>query len=316
MGLLALCALAALASILAAGFPLAALLAGDEAARMILVELRLPRALAALLIGAGLGGAGAALQGYFRNPLADPGIVGVSSSAALGAVIALYTGVSAAFALALPLAAVAGAGAGAMVLLLVAGRGATALTLILSGVAVGALATSLTALAMNFAPNPWALSEIAYWLMGSLTGASWTEAAFVAPLILAGLILLALNARALDALSLGEEAARSLGVDLKRLQILIVSGAALAVGASVAAAGAIGFIGLVAPHLLRPFTGHEPGRLILPAALLGAALLTAADALVRVLSGQGQALYLGVATALLGAPFFFWLVRKAGRAAP
>ena len=293
-----------------------ALSGSEEAGALILRELRLPRALLGLLIGAGLGASGAAMQGFFRNPLADPGVIGVSASAGLGAVTALYFGLAGASALAVPAAAIAAAALGVAGLLLLAGPGARATTLILSGVAVGALATALTALLMNLAPNPWALAEIAYWLMGSLAGASWTELRFSGPFILAGLTLIAFTGRGLDALSLGEDAAASLGVDLARLRLLLIAGAALAVGGGVAAAGAIGFIGLVVPHLLRPFVAGEPGRLLLPAALGGAALLTAADLATRLLSGPGQPLYLGVLTALLGAPFFLALVRSGRRAAP
>lgn len=311
--LLAACAIASLANLLAGGFPLRALLSGDAAAWLILTDLRLPRLVLGLAIGAGLGLTGAVLQGYFRNPLADPGIVGVTSSAGLGAVIALYFGLGGVLGIGVPLFAILGAGAGAATLLVVAGPRAGATTLILSGVAVAALANSLTALMMNLSPNPWALSEIAYWLMGSLANASWTEVSVALPLIAAGALVLAFTARALDALTLGEATARSLGTDLARLRILVVAGSALAVGGGVAVAGAIGFVGLVAPHLLRRFVDHQPARLLLPASLGGAALLTAADALIRLLSGQGTPLYLGVATALLGVPFFFWLVRTQTR---
>lgn len=311
--LLALCGAASLAHLLAGGFPLGGLIAGDEAARLILVDLRLPRLVLALAIGASLGLTGAVLQGYFRNPLADPGIVGVTSSAGLGAVVALYFGLGGFLGIGVPLFAILGAATGAAALLLVAGARASATTLILSGVAVAALANALTALMMNLSPNPWALSEIAYWLMGSLANASWTEVSVALPLIASGCLVLAFTARALDALTLGEETARSLGVNLTLLRILCVAGASLAVGGGVAVAGAIGFVGLVAPHLLRRFVDHQPSRLHLPAALGGAALLTAADALIRLLSGQGTPLYLGVATALLGVPFFFWLVRTQTR---
>ena len=314
--LLGLIIIAALASLFTAGFPMGEWLAGDSAAQMILTELRLPRMLTGLIVGAGLGGAGAALQGYFRNPLADPGIVGVTSGAGLGAVTALYFGFAGVFAYAVPVAAILGAGLGAILLLLIAGPRARATTLILSGVAVGALANAMTALLMNFSPNPWALSEIAYWLMGSLNNASWTEVWIALPLIVSGLALLILNRRALDALSLGEDTAASLGFDLGRVKLLVVAGTALAVGGGVAVAGAIGFVGLVIPHLLRRFVAHEPGRLILPSALGGAALLSLADTATRIMSGQGLPLYLGVATALLGAPFFLWLVRTAARRAP
>lgn len=283
---------------------------------LILRELRLPRVLLGVLIGAGLGGAGAVMQGFFRNPLADPGVVGVSASAGLGAVTALYFGLASLFALALPLAGVFGAMAGVTLLFLIAGRGASATTLILSGVAVNAMAGALTALLMNLAPNPWALAEIAYWLMGSLKDASWTEIAFAAPLILAGLAILSTTGRSLDALSLGEETAVSLGVNLRRQRLTVVAGTALAVGGGVAVAGAIGFVGLVVPHLLRPLVAHRPGALILPSMLGGALLVTLADLFVRLVSGPGMPLYLGVVTALIGAPFFLWLVRTSQRVAP
>ena len=283
---------------------------------LILRELRLPRVLLGVLVGAGLGAAGAVMQGFFRNPLADPGVVGVSASAGLGAVTALYFGLASLFALALPLAGVLGATAGVTLLFLIAGRGASATTLILSGVAVNAMAGALTALLMNLAPNPWALAEIAYWLMGSLKDASWTEIAFAAPLILAGLAVLSTTGRSLDVLSLGEETAVSLGVNLRRQRLTVVAGTALAVGGGVAVAGAIGFVGLVVPHLLRPLVAHRPGALILPSMLGGALLVTLADLFVRLMSGPGMPLYLGVVTALIGAPFFLWLVRTSQRVAP
>lgn len=283
---------------------------------LILSEIRLPRLVLGLVLGAGLGGAGAVLQGFLRNPLADPGVIGVSASAGFGAVLALYFGVSGLFALALPLAGVTGAAVGVILLFLIAGSGASATTLILSGVAVNALAGALTALMMNLAPNPWALSEIAYWLMGSLKDASWNEVLFAAPMILAGLLVLLSTISSLDALSLGEDAARSLGVDLRRLRLAVVAGTALAVGGGVAVAGAIGFVGLVVPHILRPLTGHQPGALVMPSMLGGALLVVLADMAVRLMSGPGVPLYLGVLTALIGAPFFLWLVRASQRIAP
>jgi iron complex transport system permease protein len=288
----------------------------SEFSALLLSELRAPRVLLGCVIGAGLGGSGAVLQGFFRNPLADPGVVGLSASAGFGAVVALYFGLSAVFSFAVPIAAIIGAALGVVALLTLAGLRASATTLILAGVAIGAVATAMTALLMNLAPNPWALAEIAYWLMGSLNDASWNEVRFATPLILTGLGLLAFTVRGLDALSLGEEAARSLGVSMGRLRLLVISGTALAVGGGVAVAGAIGFVGLVVPHVLRPFVGHHPGALVLPSALGGAILLTLADLLTRLLSGPGIPLYLGVLTALLGAPFFLWLVRSTQRRAP
>jgi len=322
-GFLALAVLlASLASLFSGGSgigfeTLTGLLAGsDDLDVLILGELRAPRVLLGLLIGSGLGAAGAVLQGYFRNPLADPGVVGVSASAGLGAVIALYFGLSASFVYAVPVSAVGGAALGVGVLLLLAGARASATTLILAGVAVGAIATALTGLLMNMAPNPWALSEIAYWLMGSLKDASWNEVRFAAPIIISGLLVLALTPRSLDTLSLGEETARSLGVDMARLRFLVIGGAALVVGGGVAVSGAIGFVGLVVPHLLRPFVAYRPGALILPSALGGAVLIVLADLTTRLMSGPGMPLYLGVLTALLGAPFFLWLVRSTQRNAP
>ncbi|MHA6288791.1 FecCD family ABC transporter permease [Maricaulis sp. CAU 1757] len=321
-GLAILAGLAALAGLLAGDARLGlealsgAVSGSQDLPALVLRELRAPRVLLGLLVGAGLGGAGAVLQGFFRNPLADPGIVGVSASAGLGAVTALYFGMAGLFVLALPLAAIAGAGLGVALLFLIAGRGASATTLILAGVAVNALAGALTALVMNLAPNPWALAEIAYWLMGSLREASWTQVMFAAPLILAGLGLAGLAPAALDRLSLGEDTARSLGVDLGRLRLLVVGATALAVGGGVAVAGAIGFVGLVVPHLLRPLTDYRPGALVLPSMLGGALLVTLADLATRLISGPGMPLYLGVLTALVGAPFFLWLVRVSQRRAP
>lgn len=296
--------------------PAALIAPDDELGSLVLRELRLPRVLLGILVGAGLGAAGAALQGFFRNPLADPGIVGVSASAGLGAVICLYFGLSSIFALALPVAGVIGAAFGVLALFAIAGRGASATTLILAGVAVNATAGAVTALLMNLAPNPWALAEIAYWLMGSLGDASWTEVGFAAPVILTGLIVLVPLARGLDALGLGEETARSLGIGLGRLKLAVVLGTALAVGGGVAVAGAIGFVGLVVPHVLRPLVAWRAGALILPSALGGAVLIVLADLATRLLSGPGIPLYLGVLTALIGAPFFLWLVRHTQRRAP
>lgn len=296
---------------------LAAALSGSEdMTSLVLRELRLPRVVLGFLVGAGLGASGAVLQGFFRNPLADPGVIGVSASAGFGAVVALYFGWATLFALAVPVSAVAAAALGVTGLLLLAGPRASATTLVLAGVAMAAIATALTALLMNLSPNPWALAEIAYWLMGSLNDASWNEVGFALPLIAAGLAMLALCGRGVDALSLGEDTARTLGIALPRLRLFVVVGTALAVGGGVAVTGAIGFVGLVVPHLLRPFVQHRPGALILPSALGGGALLLAADLATRLLSGPGIPLYLGVLTALLGAPFFLWLVRATQRSAP
>jgi len=314
--LLALVAVIALFAGSGGAGPAALFSADEELGGLVLRELRLPRVLLGILVGAGLGASGAALQGFFRNPLADPGVVGVSASAGLGAVICLYFGLSSLFVLALPLAGVVGAALGVIALFAIAGRGASATTLILAGVAVNAMAGACTALLMNLAPNPWALAEIAYWLMGSLSDASWTEVGFATPVILAGLVVLMPLARGLDALGLGEDTARSLGIGLGRLRLAVVLGTALAVGGGVAVAGAIGFVGLVVPHILRPLVAWRAGALILPSALGGAVLIVLADLATRLLSGPGIPLYLGVLTALIGAPFFLWLVRHTQRRAP
>lgn len=281
----------------------------DEAALLILREIRAPRTVLGVLVGATLGLAGASLQGYLRNPLAEPGVVGVSASAALGAVIAIYTGLSAAFPLALPLLAIAGALLSVLVLQGLAGRGAV-LTLILAGVAISSLAGALTSLALNLSPNPYAALEIVFWMLGSLTDRSVEHVALAAPFMLTGWLLLALSAGSLDALSLGEETAASLGVNLGRTRTLVVLGAAVSVGAATAVVGVIGFVGLIVPHLLRPLVGHRPSRLLPASALGGAALLMAADILVRLVT-PGTELRLGVVTALLGAPFFLHLVIRA-----
>lgn len=291
-----------------AGAGLAALISGgDGALGIVMREIRLPRALLALLIGAGLGLSGAALQGYLRNPLAEPGLLGVSGTAALGAVLALYTGLSAAFPLALPLMALAGAFLAVLLVQALAGSGGGSITLILAGIAVSSLAGALTALALNLSPNPFAASEIVFWLLGSLADRSMPQFWLAGPFIVAGMALLFTLGRALDALTLGEDAAASMGVTLARTRMLAVIGTALAVGAGVAVAGAIGFVGLVVPHVLRPLVGGMPSRLLPASALGGAALLLAADLAVRVIAPDRD-LKLGVLTALVGAPFFLWLV--------
>lgn len=288
---------------------------GDDRIATIVQDLRLPRTLLTILIGASLGVSGACLQGMFRNPLADPGIVGVSASAGLGAVIALYFGLTALSDLAVPASAMAGALLSTLILYLLAAREASSLTLILAGVAISGLAISLTSLALNLAPNPFAMSEIILWLLGSVRDRSFDDVALAAPFIALGCALMISVGSALDALTLGEDTARSLGVDLRWLRLRIIFGTSLAVGASVAVAGTVGFIGLVVPHLIRPLVGHQPSHLLLPSALGGAALLLAADMVVRLIS-VGPELMLGVVTSLVGAPFFFYLILKMGRMSP
>ncbi|RYY42689.1 MAG: iron ABC transporter permease, partial [Sphingomonadales bacterium] len=275
--------------------------------------LRLPRAVIGLAIGAALGLTGAVLQGYLRNPLADPAVVGVSSSAALGAVAAIVL-LSASAPLVVFGCAMLAAGGGMALLALLAWRAQSAVAFILAGTVLASLAGSLTAFLISIAPNPYATAEIIDWIMGSLTDRSWTEAQFALPFIALGCAALLLTGRALDALSLGEDAARSLGMRLERTQLLIVFGTGLAVGASVAVTGVVGFVGLIVPHLLRPLTGARPSALLLPSALGGAALVLAADSLVRLGPGATE-IRLGVAMALLGTPFFFALLIRMRRSA-
>jgi iron complex transport system permease protein len=278
----------------------------NDIAWTIISEIRLPRTILAVMVGATLGLAGATLQGFLRNPLADPAVVGVSSTAALGAVLAFYYGLSTLFPLALPLAGIAGGLVCVVLLQALAGRGGV-LTLILAGVAISSLAGGLTSLALSLSPNPYASLEIVFWLLGSVTDRNMDHVFLAGPFMLAGWFVLAWTARSLDALTLGEEAAISLGVNLRRTRLLVIVGTALSVGAAVAVSGAIGFVGLVVPHLLRPLVGHSPSRLLPACALGGALLLTAADVLVRIIT-PGTEMKLGVATALIGAPFFIWLV--------
>ncbi|MBU0724794.1 MAG: iron ABC transporter permease [Alphaproteobacteria bacterium] len=281
-------------------------------ARAILLEIRLPRALLGIMVGGALGLSGAALQGFLRNPLAEPGLIGISATAALGAVTSFYFGLAGAFALALPLGGLAGAAIAVTLLYGLAGREASVLTLILAGVAVSSLSGALTALALNLAPSDYAALEIVFWLLGSLADRSLVHVWLSAPFILIGGALLLASARGLEALTLGEETARSLGISLPRLRGLVIGGTALAVGAAVSVSGAIGFVGLIVPHLLRPLLGHRPAHLLPASALAGAALIQAADIAVRLVP-TGPELKLGVVTALIGAPFFLHLLRQTRR---
>jgi iron complex transport system permease protein len=290
----------------------ALVLGGEGPVPLIMREIRLPRALLALLIGGSLGLAGAAMQGYLRNPLADPGLIGVSGSAALGAVLAIQTGLAAAFVLALPMAALAGALVGVLLVLLLAGPRGSSITLILAGIAISALAGAFTALVLNLSPNPFAANEIVFWMMGSLADRSMVHVWIALPLIALGALMLASLARGLGALTLGEDAAQTMGVSLTRLRLTLVFGTAAVVGGSTAVAGAIGFVGLVVPHLLRPFVGARPGRLLWASALGGAAMLLAADIAVRLIL-PARDLKLGVVTALIGAPLFLHLIYRTRR---
>lgn len=282
---------------------------------LILAELRVPRTVLGITVGATLGLAGAALQGLLRNPLAEPGLIGVSATAGLGAVLVFYFGLSATYAMALPAGGILGALVAIALLYALAGREAGVLTLILSGVAVSSFAAAMTSLALNLAPSPYAALEIVQWLLGSLADRSMDHVWLTLPLMIVGWALLFASGRALDALTLGEDAARTMGFSLKNVQLQVVLGTALSVGAAVSVTGGIAFVGLVVPHLLRPWVGYEPRRLLLSSALGGAVLLLTADILVRASSGPIE-LKLGVVTALVGAPFFLYLIFRTRREQP
>lgn len=285
---------------------------GNDAAALVMREIRLPRAILGLLIGATLGLSGAVLQGYLRNPLADPSVLGVSGAASLGAVIAIYTGASAVFALALPLFAIAGAIVAVLLVHILAGRVASALTLILAGVAISTIASAFTSLVLSLSTNPYASIEIIFWMLGSLTDRSMTHVWLALPFIVLGSLILLQLGRELDALSLGPDVAASMGVRLERTQTLAIIGTASAVGAATAVGGAIGFVGLVVPHLLRPLVGSQPSRLLAASAVGGAAVILAADIAVRIIAPERD-LKLGVLTAIIGTPFFLWLILEQRR---
>ncbi len=284
-------------------------LAGDLPS-LIITELRLPRVCLGAIVGAALGMAGAAMQGYLRNPLADPGLFGISACAALGAVASMFFGMAAWWLL--PAFALTGAMLGMGALALLAGRSGSLILFTLAGVVLSSLAGSGTALLISLAPTPFASSEIITWLMGALTDRSWRDVGIALPLSLFGMVLLLVAARSLDALTLGEAAARSLGVDMRRLSLLMVVGTGLCVGSTVAVAGIIGFVGLVVPHLLRPWAGHRPSALLLPSALGGALLVVLADMMVRLLPTAAE-LRLGIAMSVLGTPFFLALLLRMRR---
>jgi iron complex transport system permease protein len=285
---------------------------GAEAHGIIVREIRLPRAILALAIGTILGLSGAAMQGLLRNPLAAPSLFGAPQTAAFAAVATISMGWNDTLSWGLPLAAISGAFLSVFVLIAVAGRNASLLLLILAGLAVSALAGAGTALAMNLAPNPFAALEIAFWLLGSLEDRSIHHVMMALPFIGTAMVLLFLQRGAFRALTLGEEAAQSLGVHVDRLRLIVILGVALGVGASVAVAGTISFIGLVAPHLMRPLVGHDPSRLMIPAALSGACLLLSADVAVRLIPATSD-IKVGVLTSIIGVPFFLYLIMRQRR---
>ena len=311
--LLALILLLALASLMVgpAGLSprtaLAGLLSGEGPAGIIVRDIRLPRTLLALLIGATLGLSGAALQGLLRNPLAEPALFGAPQAAAAASSAIIAFGFFSATSLAVPIAGIAGAFLSIGGLVAIAGRRASLTVVLLAGLALASFAGAATALILNLAPNPFIALEVAFWLLGSLEDRSSDHLFIAAPFMLASWLLLALNARAFRALTLGEDAAASLGVDLTRTRLLVVSGVALGVGAAVAVAGSIGFVGLVAPHLVRRFVDSDPARVMLPGTLTGAALLLAADIAVRSVPSANE-LKVGVVTALIGVPFFLAMI--------
>ncbi|MDO9370293.1 MAG: iron ABC transporter permease [Sphingopyxis sp.] len=275
----------------------------DKVASIILFDLRLPRTILALAVGAMLGLAGAALQGYLRNPLAEPSVLGTSNAAALGGVAAIYFGLAEIHPVILPLMATGGALISLALLVMLAGKAESPLTLILAGIAVGTLAVAGTSLALNLSPNPFAAMEIMTWLLGSLENRSFSHVWIALPCIAAGMAMLLWNGRALDALTLGEDAAQALGTDLRRTRLRLLIGTAIGVGGAVAVSGAIGFVGLIVPHLIRPLTDRSPSAILLPSAIGGAALLTFADLGVRIIPTTNE-LKLGVVTAFLGVPVF------------
>jgi iron complex transport system permease protein len=286
---------------------------GSDVQQVIVREIRLPRAILGLAIGAILGLSGAALQGLLRNPLAAPDLFGAPQSAAFGAVLVIALGLADVRSWALPVAAIMAAFASVFALLAIAGRNAGLLILILAGLAISSLAGAATALVMNLSGNPFVVLEIAFWLLGSLEDRSFRHVVLALPFIVAGAIILLSQRNAFRALSLGEETAQSLGVDVGWLRLMVISGVALGVGGAVAVSGAIGFIGLVAPHLMRPLIGHDPARLLVPSALAGAALLLAADIAVRIIPSTSD-IKVGVLTSIIGVPFFLYLIMRERRA--
>jgi iron complex transport system permease protein len=314
-GLIALIAALSLASLaigpapITAWMALKALVLDQGSASIVVREIRLPRTVLALLIGWIFGLAGAGLQGLLRNPLADTAVFGAPQAASFGAVLVIYSGLVGTLSWALPFAAIAGALLSIALVVAVAGRGATIVVLVLAGLAVGSLAGAGTSLAISLSPNPFAVTEIVFWLLGSFEDRSAVHVLLAAPFILLASVLILLASPGLRALALGEETARSLGVNVPLLRGLIVAGAAVGTGASVAVAGSIGFVGLVAPHIVRPFMGYDPARTLVPAGLTGAALLLAADCAVRLIPSS-QEVKVGVLTALLGVPFFLWVIAR------
>jgi iron complex transport system permease protein len=291
------------------GDSLSALFSGDGPLGRVMQDIRLPRAVLGMMVGVSLGLSGAAMQGYLRNPLAEPGIIGISGAASLGAVVSLQTGFAALFWLALPVSALGAALVAVLMILTLAGPRGGSLTLILAGIAVSALASALTSLALNLSPNPYATYEIVFWMMGSLADRSMDHVWVALPFCLIGWAMIASLGRALNALSLGEDTAASMGINLSRTRLVLIIGVAASVGAVTAGSGAIGFVGLIVPHILRNFVGARPSSLLYASALGGGVMVLIADIAVRLILPNGD-LKLGVVMALIGAPLFLHLIYK------
>ncbi|AHC73787.1 ABC-type Fe3+-siderophore transport system, permease component [Candidatus Endolissoclinum faulkneri L5] len=282
---------------------------GTNVQRIIVIELRFPRVILGIMLGGMLGFSGAALQGLLRNPLADPGIIGVTAAAGMGAVIAIGFGMAAISLIMIPLAAIISAALATMLLCIIAIRNDNMLVLILTGISISSLSTALTSLAFNLAPDPITLRDMILWLLGSLENRTTTDLAISAPFVLLGWLIMANIGRSLDAMSLGEETAKSLGINVKLLRWRIILGVSTSVGAIVSVCGAVGFVGLVIPHMVRPFVGYQPRRLLLASALGGAILITLADLVTRIPT-EGIPIQLGVVTALIGSPMFIWIIQR------
>ncbi|MEQ1687785.1 MAG: iron ABC transporter permease [Sphingopyxis sp.] len=284
---------------------------GDPIITTILFDIRLPRAFAAALTGAALGISGAAMQGLLRNPLAEPGTLGVSASAATAATAVVYFGLAASAPWLVPIASLIGACAATALISTAAWRMRGVASLILLGVALSALSGAIMALFVNLAPNPFSLSDLINWTAGSVANRDWGDIALSAPFIAAGAVLLMMVRRPLGVLALGEEVAHGLGVDLSRTRLAVIIGTGLATGGAVALAGMVGFVGLVAPHAVRAAVRRDAGAALLPSALAGAILTVIADMGIR-LFPWGSELHLGTLAALIGAPLFIALVFRLG----
>ncbi len=284
----------------------------SEPVTIIVRELRLPRVILGIVIGAAMGVSGAALQGVLRNPLADPGVVGVSASAALGAVIAIHLGLVAIWPLSISIFAMAGALAATAILFIISARDSSVLMLILVGIGISSLAMAAISLVMNMADNPMSIRDMIMWMLGSLENRTVTDLLLAVPFIIIGWLMMINIGQGLNALSVGEDTAQTMGIDIKSLKLRVVVGSAISVGAAVAVCGSIGFVGLVVPHMVRALITNEPGRILIPSALLGGLLLTLADVVTRmpILSTD---LRLGVVTSLIGAPAFLYIIYKTRR---